>query len=52
MEQARKQNPSQDQISNVAVPPVGSELPFYRISPPMPVFVSLERGAYGSIHRW
>jgi phosphate-selective porin OprO/OprP len=44
VEGARKQNPSQDQISNVTVPPMGSELPFYRISPPMPVFISLARG--------
>jgi phosphate-selective porin OprO and OprP len=41
---------SQDQISGTVVAPagplgpVGPETPFYRITPPIPVFVSLQRG--------
>jgi len=40
-EEAREQSGPQGQFSTAAVPP---DMPFYRISTPMPVFVSLERG--------
>jgi phosphate-selective porin OprO/OprP len=39
--EAREHGEPQNQFANVAVPP---EMPYYRISTPMPVFVSLERG--------
>ena len=39
--EAREQSEPQGQFSTAAVPP---DMPFYRISTPMPVFVSLERG--------
>jgi phosphate-selective porin OprO/OprP len=42
-EEARKQEEPLDQISNPSLP-VGPGMPFYRISTPMPVFISLDRG--------